>query len=96
MQRRKFCQSVLAGATVGALPGGFIWAKETQLADLPGVMLDGQSTTLSAADLAHLKASLRGGMLVPSDANYDQVRQLRNYNIDKRPAQSISPAIISF
>src|SRR5207245_2097069 len=45
----------------------------------------GGDATLQEATLAALKASLRGPLLLPGDAGYDQARQLWNGLIDKRP-----------
>lgn len=41
---------------------------------------------LSADDITTLKTSLRGGLIAPADADYDEVRVVWNGMIDRRPA----------
>ena len=40
---------------------------------------------LQLANIDEFKAHFRGDMLLPSDANYDEVRQIWNAMIDRRP-----------
>jgi FAD/FMN-containing dehydrogenase len=46
----------------------------------------GNKTTLQENTIAQLRASLRGTLLQPGDASYDEARQLFNAMIDKKPA----------
>ena len=46
----------------------------------------GGDTVLEAATVEEFKASLRGQLLTPSDAGYDEARQIWNGMHDKRPA----------
>ncbi|RIK37590.1 MAG: hypothetical protein DCC58_17795, partial [Chloroflexi bacterium] len=48
--------------------------------------LDGTVTTLAADTVTAFAASLRGALLQPSDAAYDDARKVWNGMIDKRPA----------
>jgi FAD/FMN-containing dehydrogenase len=43
-------------------------------------------STLSEAAIASFAASIRGGVVLPNDARYDEARKLYNAMIDKRPA----------
>jgi len=53
---------------------------------IQAVTLAGNKTTLREETIAALRASLRGALLQPGDAGYDEARQLFNAMIDKRPA----------
>ncbi len=86
--RRRFLGSALAAAV--ALPAGRIWADvgsggmlPARLAALTGT---GQPTTLSAADVRALRASLKGQLLLASDDGYDSARRLYNPMFDRHPA----------
>jgi len=46
----------------------------------------------SDSDMQHLKAKLRGQLVLPADPQYDRVRQVHNAMIDKRPALIVSCA----
>jgi FAD/FMN-containing dehydrogenase len=48
--------------------------------------MTGAETMLTGAVLAAFKASLRGELLRPADAGYDEARRVWNGMIDKRPA----------
>jgi FAD/FMN-containing dehydrogenase len=48
--------------------------------------ITGGHTILEEAAVQKLKASLRGELLLPSDASYDETRKVWNGMIDKRPA----------
>src|SRR5687768_6298826 len=48
--------------------------------------LDGTETVIDAADVTTFKQCLRGDLLCPEDAGYEQARRVWNGMIDKRPA----------
>jgi FAD/FMN-containing dehydrogenase len=50
------------------------------------ITLDGASTTLGAAEIATLRADLRGGLLLSGDEGYEGARRVWNGNVDRRPA----------
>ena len=54
--------------------------------ELQVITTTGGGATLKETSLKALKASLRGPLLFPSDAGYDNTRKLWNGMIDKRPA----------
>jgi len=51
--------------------------------------LDGADTTLTGEHLDDLKARLRGPLLVPGDAGYEDSRTVWNAMIDRRPAMVV-------
>ncbi len=54
------------------------------MGDLP--VTTGADTALKDADIATFKASIRGQLLAPGEAGYEEARQVWNGMIDKRPA----------
>ena len=52
----------------------------------PATTLDGMETAIAEADVAALRAALRGQLLQPSDEGYEAARRVWNGNIDRRPA----------
>jgi len=48
--------------------------------------LEGSHTNLNDADVATLRSSVRGGVVVAGDAHYDEARRVWNGNVDRRPA----------
>lgn len=56
------------------------------MSDLQVIATTGGHTVLEEAAVQQLKASLRGELLLPSDARYDETRKVWNGMIDKRPA----------
>jgi FAD/FMN-containing dehydrogenase len=56
------------------------------MSDLQVVALTGGYTVLEETTVQHLKARLRGELLLSSDATYDEIRKVWNGMIDKRPA----------
>ncbi|HVC34288.1 MAG TPA: FAD-binding oxidoreductase [Chloroflexota bacterium] len=48
-------------------------------------ILNGRRTTVDEEAIKQLRSGLRGSVLVPGDAAYDEVRQIWNGMIDKRP-----------
>lgn len=84
MRRRVFCTTGLAALTAAALPLRRLSAATT--ADLAATGLDGKSLTLKGTDVDDLRAGLRGELLSPGQAGYDEARRLWNPAFDRHPA----------
>src|SRR5919204_5134621 len=56
------------------------------MGDLPVTTSKGAGARLKAADVAAFKASLRGALLGPDDAGYEEARKVWNGMIDRHPA----------
>src|SRR4029453_15294898 len=56
------------------------------MGDLRVTMTTGGETVLKEAAVAEFQAGLRGQLLRPSEAGYDEARKVWNGMIDKRPA----------
>ena len=82
MRRRTFLGSGVAALSLASLPLRRLYAAQ----DLPAVSRTGKAITLAAADLADLRARLRGALLLASDAGYDAARRIWNGAFDRRPA----------
>ena len=82
MKRRAFCASALALASTGTSSLRALAASS----EIPITRGDGKQATLTAADVADLKGSLRGELLLPSQSGYDQARKVWNGAFDRRPA----------
>lgn len=54
--------------------------------DLKAISTTGTATVLNDADVAALRENLRGELLGPGEAEYDEARSLWNAMFDKRPA----------
>ena len=52
---------------------------------------NGSSTNVSEADISTLRSSLRGRLLFPGDAGYEEARTIWNAMIDRRPAMVVRP-----
>ena len=87
MKRRAFCASAVATLGVAALPfdRGFA-AVASVTADVQAITGDGKPVTLSRSDVEDLRASLRGQLLLPDTAGYEDARKIFNGMFDKRPA----------
>ena len=90
MRRRSFCAAGLAALAATSLPYRRLWAAtpapDTPAADTPAVGLGGQALTLKAADIAELRASLRGELIGADQPGYDGARRLWNPVFDRHPA----------
>jgi hypothetical protein len=103
MDRRSLLKSTAALAVANALPRPAFAAATAAVTDrmppeLMAVRGDRSAVTISGASLRNLAASLRGNLLLPSDAGYDVARQVLNGSIDRRPAlivQPVGPADVS-
>ncbi|MGE0436087.1 MAG: FAD-binding oxidoreductase [Steroidobacteraceae bacterium] len=72
----------MATLAVSAVP----WRRLYAAQDLPAVSRTGAAITLPAASIADLRARLRGGLLLASDAGFDAARSIWNGYFDRRPA----------
>jgi FAD/FMN-containing dehydrogenase len=88
MKRRDFCGSALATLATASLPFSRLLAQtETAVgSDVPAVTGDGKQIVLARADVADLRASLRGQLLLATDAEYEQARKLWNGSFNRKPA----------
>lgn len=86
MQRRQFVRS--AFAVSAALPFGRLLAADpgTALPDLEAVTGNGRQILLKGADVSDLAASLRGPLLLPTSAGYDEAREVWNVAFNRHPA----------
>jgi FAD/FMN-containing dehydrogenase len=85
MKRRVFCASALALASTGTSSLRVLAASSVS-SEIPITRGDGKQATLAASDVADLKGSLRGELLLPSQSGYDQARKVWNGAFDRRPA----------
>ena len=86
MKRRTFVASTLALVSTGAaLP----WRQVRALAagtDTPVTRSDGKQAVVPGSDIADLRGSLRGELLLPGANGYDQARKVWNGSFDRHPA----------
>ena len=91
MKRRDFCQATMAAGVATAFPGGHVLAALQQkltevITDIPAISSSGGEIVLERAAIEELKGSLRGKLLMPGNAGYDNARAVWNAMIDKHPA----------
>ena len=89
INRRKFLGT--AAAAVAALPSRRLWADTASpIAAAPATLVavgtSGKPVTLSAADIADLRKSLHGPLLLVQDEAYEQARKIWNGAFDRHPA----------
>src|SRR5579872_2169217 len=84
MRRRAFCAAGLAVFATASIP--YRRALGAVSGELGAIGLDGRQLTLSAADVADLRAALRGELLTASAAGYDEARRLWNAAFNRKPA----------
>jgi FAD/FMN-containing dehydrogenase len=82
IRRRTLLGSALAAAA--ALPLRRVWGADAT--DLPARTLSGEPTVVPRADLRDLAGSLRGRVLLGTDADYNTVRRIWNGAFDLHPA----------
>ncbi|MBV8877310.1 MAG: FAD-binding oxidoreductase [Gammaproteobacteria bacterium] len=83
MRRRTFCAAGLAALAAASLPLRRVSAAGEEVST---VALDGRELTLNPAEVADLRASLRGQLLTRGDTGYDDARKLWNPAFDRKPA----------
>ena len=86
MRRRAFCASALALASTSTIPSRNLLAASSVPGEIPVVRGDGKQALLAAREVVDLRASVRGEVLVPGQAGYDQARKIWNGAFDRRPA----------
>jgi FAD/FMN-containing dehydrogenase len=85
MKRRTFVAAGLAALAAASLRNRRALAA-TPGADINAVGLEGAQLVLKGADVDDLRAGLRGELIAPGQAGYDQARRLWNPAFDRRPA----------
>ncbi len=94
--RRSFIDSAVATATAALLPVTPGRTRTTGAGRLPAsvaaVTGTGNPVTFSGSDLAELRASLHGELLLPQDLGYDQARRFWDAAFDRHPALIVRPA----
>jgi len=87
MKRRTFCASAVTAVGYAALSYERVFAAVTSVrSDLQAVTGDGRQIVLSQSDVEDYRAGLRGQLLLPTSAGYDDARKIFNGMFDKRPA----------
>jgi FAD/FMN-containing dehydrogenase len=86
LPRRQFLRSAIA--VTAALPFGRLFAADqaSALPDLEAVTGEGRQILLKGKDVGELAASLRGPLLLPNSAGYDEARSVWNAAFDRHPA----------
>jgi FAD/FMN-containing dehydrogenase len=82
--RRAFIQSALAATAAAALPTAAVRAQAGSPVEAVG--LSGNALTLARSDVEAFAASLRGTLILPGSADYEQARKIWNGSFDKFPA----------
>lgn len=87
MKRRAFCVSAAAALGAAAFPFGRAFSVAAAItADIEAVTGDGRRILLSRSDAEDFRAGLRGQLLLPGAAGYDDARKIFNGMFDRRPA----------
>jgi FAD/FMN-containing dehydrogenase len=90
MRRRDFCRSALAAGTLAAIPSTRALAAAASAMTVAGsvraVTGAGAEVEIEAGAVQELRDSLRGPLLMPGNAAYDDARKVWNAMIDKHPA----------
>ncbi|MBN2132138.1 MAG: FAD-dependent oxidoreductase, partial [Sedimentisphaerales bacterium] len=96
MNRRRFLRSSLAAAVAASLAVDDVFAallgpSTAVPADIDAVTGDGTEVTLARAAVQELADSLRGNVLLPGHAAYEDARRVINASINKYPALIVQP-----
>lgn len=97
MDRRGFLRSSLSAAVAAAMPGAKalaalqLHAPTSVTADIDAVTGDGAQVTLPRAAVQELSDSLRGKLLLPGNAGYDDARSVLSAEFDRHPALIVQP-----
>ena len=97
MDRRLFIRSSLSAAVAASMPGAQALAESllhtptTVPSSIDAITGDGAEVTLQQAAVQDLSDSLKGKLLLPDSAAYDQARTLLQPIYDKRPAFVVQP-----
>lgn len=97
MDRRSFLRSSLSAAVAAAIPGtpafatSLLHTPTSVPADIEAITGDGAQVTLQRAAVQELSDSLRGRLLLPGNAGYDDARWLLNPQYDRHPSLIVQP-----
>ena len=96
LSRRQFVRGSLASALAASLAPPRAWDAILSPSmrvdrDLDAITGDGVSVTLSRASVQELGESLRGNLLLPGHAAYDEARRVINAQMNKFPALIVQP-----
>src|SRR3970282_2216351 len=96
LSRRRFVHGAWAAAVAATLPAGGAWSAILSPSmridrDLDAVRGDGSRVTLARAAGQELGDSLRGNLLLPGHAVYEEARRVINAQMDKHPALIVQP-----
>ena len=88
MKRRFFCGSALATVAAASIPFSRLLAQAegSVASDVPALTGDGKQVILPRGDVADLRASMRGQLLLTGDAGYEQARRAWNGSFSRKPA----------
>ena len=96
LTRRRFIRNTMSAAVATSLPATQALSAILGPAmkvdhDLDAVTGDGRSITLARAAVQELGDSLRGNLLLPGHAVYEEARRVINAQINKHPALIVQP-----
>ena len=97
MDRRNFIRSSLSAAVAASLPGtqslafSLLHTPTTVPSNIDAITGDGAEVTLQQAAVQELSDSLKGKLLLPGNAAYDDARWLLNQEYDRHPALIVQP-----
>ena len=87
MKRRAFCVSAAAALGAAALPFGRAFSAVVAVtADVEAISGDGRQILLPQSIVDDFRAGLRGQLLLPGAAGYDDARKIYNGMFNRRPA----------
>ncbi|MDE0876656.1 MAG: FAD-binding protein, partial [Porticoccaceae bacterium] len=87
MKRRDFITNSSMAISAMFFPSWKGYSAESEIpTDLLAITGDGENFTLKKADIANLRKSLKGTLLLKDDNGYDVARLVRNRVIDRNPA----------